>query len=61
MPAESPNLPIVRLVDVEQNPALARGESEYMRDNVDWSNRISYNWIPFAPIQYETDENGIKS
>nr|WP_304216287.1 DUF2812 domain-containing protein [Fredinandcohnia onubensis] len=59
LPAESPNLPIVRLADVEQNPALARGESEYMSDNVDWSNRISYNWSPFAPVQYETDENGV--
>jgi Protein of unknown function (DUF2812) len=59
LPVESPNLPIVRLADVEQNPALARGESEYMSDNVDWSNRISYNWSPFAPVQYETDENGV--
>ncbi|MCS0542838.1 hypothetical protein NXY55_22955, partial [Aeromonas veronii] len=59
LPVESPNLPIVRLADVEQNPALVRGESEYMRDNVDWSNRISYNWSPFAPVQYETDENGV--
>ncbi|WP_010676786.1 DUF2812 domain-containing protein [Bacillus timonensis] len=59
LPVESPNLPFVRLADIEQNPALVRGESEYMNDNVDWSNRYSTNWSLFATVQYETDENGV--
>ncbi|MDR4889873.1 DUF2812 domain-containing protein [Fredinandcohnia sp. QZ13] len=59
LPEGSLALPIVRLADVEQNPALVRGNSEYMSDNVDWSNRYSSNWSPFAPVQYESDENGL--
>ncbi|WP_077619594.1 DUF2812 domain-containing protein [Bacillus sinesaloumensis] len=59
LPHESPDLPIVRLADIETNPALERGESEYIRDGVDWSNRISTKWSPFAPVQYESDENGM--
>ena len=31
LPEASPDLPIVRLADVEQNPALVRGESSYIR------------------------------
>ncbi|MEH7238045.1 DUF2812 domain-containing protein [Bacillus sp. JJ1562] len=59
LPEESPNLPIVRLADIEKNPDLVRGKSEYMSDNVDWSNRYTMNWSPFAPVQYEADENGL--
>ncbi|WP_449536498.1 DUF2812 domain-containing protein [Ferdinandcohnia sp. Marseille-Q9671] len=59
LPLEPTNLPIVRLADVEQNPALVRGEPEYMSDNVDWGNRYSTMWSPFAPVQYDTDEQGI--
>ncbi|MEH6996260.1 DUF2812 domain-containing protein, partial [Neobacillus drentensis] len=59
LPAASLDLPIVRLADVEQNPALVRGESTYMSDNVDWGNRYTYVWSPLAPVQYETDENGV--
>ncbi len=59
LPEVSLDLPIVRLADVEQNPALVRGEPAYMRDKVDWANRYSYDWSPFAPVQYESDENGI--
>lgn len=59
LPEESPHLPIVRLADVEQNPALVRDESSYMSNNVDWGNRYSYKWSPFAPVQYETDEVGV--
>jgi hypothetical protein len=55
----SPDLPIVRLADIEQNPALVRGEPAYMGDNVDWGNRYTYEWSPLAPLQYETDENGV--
>ena len=59
LPEASLDLPIVRLADVEQNPALVRGESSYMSDNVDWGNRYTYYWSPLAPVQYETDENGV--
>lgn len=61
LPEASIDLPIVRLADVEQNPALVRGESSYMKDNVDWGNRYTYDWSPLAPLQYETDENGVVS
>ncbi len=59
LPEESINLPIVRLADVEKNPALVRGGSEYMRDDVDWANRYTYDWSLLAPLQYDTDENGL--
>ncbi len=59
LPEENLDLPIVRLADVEQNPALVRGEAYYMGDDVDWSNRYTYNWSPLAPIKYESDEHGV--
>ncbi|HCX48490.1 MAG TPA: hypothetical protein DG757_05530 [Bacillus sp. (in: Bacteria)] len=59
LPEESINLPFVRLADVEQDPALIRGESSYIKDNVDWDNRYTYNWSPFSPVQFETDELGV--
>lgn len=58
MPEASIDLPFVRLADVEQNPGLVRDEP-YMIDKVDWGNRYTYNWSPLAPVQYETDENGV--
>ncbi len=36
-----------------------RGDSSYMNNKVDWSNRYSYKWSPLAPLQYETNENGV--
>lgn len=59
LPEANLDLPIVRLADVEQNPALIREESSYVRDDVDWGNRYTYNWSLLAPIQYETDESGV--
>jgi len=59
LPEESSHLPIVRLADIEKNPALVRDESSYMSDNVDWGNRYSYQWSLLAPVQYETDEIGV--
>lgn len=59
LPEANLDLPIVRLAEVEQNPAMVRGESTYMSDNVDWENRYTYEWSPLAPVQYETDENGV--
>lgn len=59
LPVKSPELPIVRLADVEKNSALVRGEPEYVSNDVDWSNRYSSDWSPFAPIQYESDEHAV--
>ncbi|HBV88539.1 MAG TPA: DUF2812 domain-containing protein [Desulfosporosinus sp.] len=52
------NLPIVRLTEIEQNPKLRR-ERGYTSNNVDWANRVSYDWSLLAPVQYEIDEHGI--
>ena len=57
LPTNDENLPFVRLADIEQNPQLTRDES--YRDEVDWANRYTTNWSIFAPVQFETDENGI--
>lgn len=59
LPEVSLDLPIVRLADVEDNPALVRREPSYVSDNVDWGNRYSYDWSPLAPVQYDTDEQGV--
>ena len=59
LPEASMDLPIVRLADIEENTKLVRGDSSYISDNVDWDNRYSFKWSPLAPVQYETDENGI--
>lgn len=61
LPLTNTDLPIVRLADVEQNPDLVRETSSYMRDNIDWGNRYTYNWSMLAPVQYESDEHGIVS
>ncbi|MCT8139178.1 DUF2812 domain-containing protein [Anaerobacillus sp. CMMVII] len=53
------DLPIVRLADVEQNPHLVLNHSPYIVNNVDWSNRYSYSWSLLAPIQYDTNEEGL--
>ncbi len=57
LPEESTNLPIVRLADIEQNPALVR--EKYFIDDIDWANRYTSKWSPFAPVQYDTDESGV--
>ena len=59
LPEASLDLPIVRLADVEDNPAMVREEPSYVSDNVDWGNRYSYDWSLLAPVQYETDEQGV--
>jgi len=57
LPEADIGLPIVRLADVENNPAFTRVES-YINDNVDWGNRYTFKWGPLAPVQYETNESG---
>ncbi|MEH7179679.1 DUF2812 domain-containing protein [Neobacillus vireti] len=59
LPAASLDLPIVRLTYIEKNPAMVRVEPSYVSDNVDWGNRYTYEWSPLAPVQYETDEEGV--
>jgi len=58
LPETEVDLPIVRLSDVEQNPKLQRKDG-YFSKGVDWGNRVSYDWSPLAPVQYEVEEQGI--
>lgn len=58
LPEAQTNLPIIRLADIEQNPKLIR-EKGYNGNDVDWANRVSYNWSLLAPVQYEIDEKEI--
>ena len=58
LPEGDSDLPLVRLADLEQNPMLVR-EEYYMRDGIDRGNSYSTNWSLFAPVQYESDENGV--
>ena len=58
LPIESVDLPIVRLAEIEQNPNLVR-EEHFVDDQLDMLNQYSYNWSPIAPLQYESNENGI--
>ncbi|MEK4425656.1 DUF2812 domain-containing protein [Solibacillus sp. FSL K6-1523] len=57
LPKEDTNLPIVRLADIEQNPLLIR--DEYYIDEIDWGNHYTSNWSIIAPVQYESNENGV--
>ncbi|WP_456278673.1 DUF2812 domain-containing protein [Bacillus sp. AK128] len=59
LPEGNLDLPIIRLADVEENPALIRGEPSYESEGVDWGNRYTFDWSPLAPVQYETDEQGL--
>jgi hypothetical protein len=58
LPMESDGLPIVRLSDIEQNPALER-ESDG-KENVwyDVCNNYQYRYSMLAPLQYESEERG---
>jgi len=60
LPEGETSLPIVRLSEIENNADMLR-KSSYMQGDVDWSNRLSYNWSPFAPINYDLNEQGIVS
>jgi hypothetical protein len=57
LPVGKTDLPIVSLAEIENNPSMLR-DIGYINDGVDWGNRLSYDWSPFAPIQYEADERG---
>lgn len=58
LPEGNANLPIIRLEEIEKSPNLMR-ETGYNGDNVDWANRVSYDWSLLAPVQYEIDEHGV--
>lgn len=58
MPEGKTSLPIVGLANIENNPDYLR-KSDYFQDDVDWGNRVRYEWSPFATIQYEANERGI--
>lgn len=60
LPALSTDLPIILLADIEQSPELVR-EVSYIDKGLDWGNQLTYNWGLFAPLQYETNEQGIVS
>ncbi len=57
LPESKNNLPIIMLADIEENPDLIRESKFY--DDVDWHNRVTYNWGVLAPVQYEIVEKGI--
>ncbi|MHB8065377.1 MAG: DUF2812 domain-containing protein, partial [Ruminiclostridium sp.] len=53
------NIPIIKLMDIEQNPKLMRKKSyNYNVNEVDRSNRVIHEWSLLAPIQYEIEEHG---
>lgn len=58
LPEGNTNLPIIRLAEIEKSPNLMR-EPGYFINNVDWANRVSYDWSLLAPVQYEIDEHGV--
>ena len=58
LPEVNTSLPIIRLAEIEQSPDLMR-ESGYKGNNVDWANRVSYDWSLLAPVQYRIDEHGV--
>ncbi|WP_069998499.1 DUF2812 domain-containing protein [Cellulosilyticum sp. I15G10I2] len=60
LPEAKTDLPIIRLIEVEQNPDLKR-KIGYNNRGVDWHNRVSYDWSILAPIQLKIDEQGIVS
>lgn len=55
---DATHLPIIRLANIEQNPKLER-EARYRNNNVDWANRVSYDWSLLSPVQYEIVEHGL--
>lgn len=58
LPESSADLPVIRLADIENNPALER-ESLLEIGGVDWGNSVRYDWSPLSPVKYEISEHGI--
>lgn len=58
LPESKNDLLIIRLADIEENPNLKR-ESNFYDEDVDWYNKVDYNWSILAPIHYDVDEHGI--
>ncbi|MEG2655460.1 MAG: DUF2812 domain-containing protein [Clostridium sp.] len=55
--ASTPNLPIVRLIDIEHNPNYIK-ETYALPSEVDWQNYYNYSETLFAPEMYKTHESG---
>ena len=51
-------LPVLRLESLEQNAALEPDPGPFIRDGVDFSNRIETKWSPFAQFT-ESKEQGV--
>lgn len=58
LPETPVDLPVIRLAEIEQNAALEREDGFFLRD-VDWRNRVSYDWSPLSPVKYEISEHGV--
>lgn len=57
LPESKMGLPMICLAEIEQNPKLER-ESSYYED-LDFLNRVEYDWRLLAPVQYEINEHGV--
>lgn len=58
LPEAPVELPIARLGEIENNPALERKALLNIR-GVDWGNYVSYDWSPLSPVKYQISEHGI--
>lgn len=58
LPVTTPDLPFVRLIEIEQNPDIIR-EVSNLDEEIDFANFYNYDWNILAPIQYETHERGV--
>ena len=57
LPTEEMDLPIVRLMDLEQNAQMIR--EEHFIDGIDYSNVFISSWSPLIPTQFKTTESGV--
>lgn len=58
LPIHDIDEPIVRLSEIEQNTEMVRKESS-IQGTIDIDNSYRYKWSIFAPVQYETHEQGV--
>jgi hypothetical protein len=58
LPLENSDPPLVRLADIEKDPSLERSAGSWLTNGVDWSNRVSYSWSPYATVMAVVREHG---